>query len=248
MKKSTRTALAFVLTLVMIVTGTTMAFAAVENGGSQSVTVKSTVTNPIFVVTVPTAMTFAVDPYEVAGKGQIVVANPGYTILNKSNVPVQVYTELTPTVKNEAALTGAAFISTSTAVTAKNINLNADVLKVESVDLKGVVTATTAGITSAALESTTTPVAFCFKLDKAEYKAPTTPTGNPILDATKPVPVTGAAVISLSGKVNPGAKWIADDVNVTTVYKFRALTADEDAARTYTDADLKLINPTWKDN
>jgi hypothetical protein len=87
------TTFVFASTMTAFADDTVVKEADTAGAYSATVTVTDTITTPIINVTVPTSTSFTIDPYEIAGEGQIV--STGQTIINKSNVGIAVGATLT---------------------------------------------------------------------------------------------------------------------------------------------------------
>ncbi|MDR1560412.1 MAG: hypothetical protein LBS84_12105 [Clostridiales bacterium] len=99
--KRFKKAAALTVSAVMTVGAASAVFAAATPDQGQ-IDVDITVENPIFEVTLPTALSAALDPFEMAEEGQLYSSEQGALIINKTNVPVKVEFDFTARLYNDA--------------------------------------------------------------------------------------------------------------------------------------------------
>lgn len=247
--KAVRALLATALCVSML--GTTAAASTIpeldkDNMGS-TITGGSTVESPIYKVTVPTKVVFAVDPFEQKEQSQIY--SQELLLINKSNVPVQVTAAVKVEGGSDVTVVDAESKVTETD-TAKKVYIAAEIPSAVTETPEAATAYPTALVTDSA--------------DNTVYqsgKAPASATTTDLEDMVDTSAVTGT--YTSSKKVTLGATdtelvfalagatyqqyYTADDKS-TSATQFKAVAADEKGSTVFRFSGKVNTKATWADN
>lgn len=173
MRKS-RKLIAFITVLTLVMSSVAFSFAAKGSGTMEGT---STSQNPVLRVVVPTALDFALDPYDMSGDGQVYTAD-GYTFINKTEAPVLVDVTLTASTSgikllaNEAAAkVDDVDVTTKALFFAVNVAASIDQAFVTTNSIAGDTITTTASVNETPTAQYTTSSAAIMGFDPATSKA-----------------------------------------------------------------------------
>lgn len=231
------TAVSLVVAMLVAPTGV-FAQTDATAASTKTVTGNNTAVNPIYKVSLPTTLVFAIDAFNLNGNGE--VSSNNYAIINRSNVPVQVKTNFKTKAKtgttladatiSNAADTKEAFLQLSYA-TAKGANAE---ITEKLTTLDWTYGAGVQPLTAAADQ--TDGVSLVFLLDKAAYTDGKIEAGD--IEATS---MSGFKII---GDVTtyPKTPWAASDVTVTAVFTIAGVTTGDYTSYVTGSATDKVAN------
>lgn len=201
-----------------------------QGGESAGLETDTSVSNPVYSLTVPTTASVAIDPMQMTKSGESIVSGD-FAIINGSEVPVVVTcTAYLSTVASEVTVVNKADVpdGSDIADTSKKAYIGLAVPKditATDDDTDGVMDKVEGTYTDkvdvqipATAKTKDDGTQIQFILNKATFDTSQTP--HKIQSSDK----TACAAFKLSGLVNPNAAWTASDIKVTTVYKMQGVT------------------------